>query len=172
MKKKVAEAELKQFISRELPVNTNGKIDKKALPEPNLEAGLISYIAPQNDTEAKLVAIWQDILGLKQIGTTDNFFSIGGNSLKITLLAVKLQKTFNLKIPIAELFQLPTIKGLAVRIAGEAGKTFSEIKVMPKQAYYAVSSVEKRLFALDKIPEIGKAYHINFAERRTSRRTA
>ncbi|MFB0709533.1 non-ribosomal peptide synthetase, partial [Bacillus velezensis] len=64
----------------ELPVTANGKIDKKALPEPDIEAGSAAYKAPETEMETLLSDIWEEVLGLDQIGVSDNFFTLGGDS--------------------------------------------------------------------------------------------
>ncbi|MBS4742087.1 non-ribosomal peptide synthetase, partial [Bacillus velezensis] len=66
----------------ELPVTANGKIDKKALPAPDIEAGSAAYKAPETEMETLLSDIWQEVLGLDQIGVSDNFFTLGGDSIK------------------------------------------------------------------------------------------
>jgi len=97
----------------EMPLTSNGKIDKKALPEP----GLIThkdYQGPRNVNEEKLAAVWQDVLGSrnKRIGIKDNFFEIGGDSIKAIQISGRLQK-FGLKLEIADLFGNPTIEALS-----------------------------------------------------------
>ncbi|XYR62130.1 phosphopantetheine-binding protein [Bacillus amyloliquefaciens] len=78
---------------KRLPLTANGKIDRKALPAP--EGGVqtgIEYVAPRTAAEAQLAHIWQEVLGLPRIGVKDNFFDIGGHSLRATTLTAKLHK--------------------------------------------------------------------------------
>jgi len=100
-----------------IPVNQNGKVDKKALPDPEsliLSAGII-YEAPENEVEQRLAQIWSGILGRGQeeIGVDAGFFTIGGNSLRIIKLRSEILHWFNRKLPLVSLFQNPTIKSQA-----------------------------------------------------------
>ncbi|WP_283234829.1 phosphopantetheine-binding protein, partial [Pseudoalteromonas phenolica] len=64
-----------------LPLSANGKVNRDALPEPDMEALRAEYIAPQTETEIRLSEIWQQVLGLEKVGITDSFFELGGHSL-------------------------------------------------------------------------------------------
>ncbi|MCY9440287.1 AMP-binding enzyme, partial [Bacillus atrophaeus] len=66
----------------ELPVTANGKVDRKSLPQPDIEAQSAAYKAPETEIEELLAAIWQDVLGIPDIGISDNFFTLGGDSIK------------------------------------------------------------------------------------------
>ena len=97
-----------------LPLNRNGKIDRKALPEPD-EAGLTrenQYVAPRNERERILCDIFKDILKLEQVSIHDNFFHIGGHSLLATQLAVKISQYFNINCPVRLIFDIPTVDNL------------------------------------------------------------
>ncbi|QHI35406.1 Linear gramicidin synthase subunit D [Kordia antarctica] len=102
----------------ELPLNTNGKVDRKNLPEIN-EAAIIKkeYIAPKTELEKTLVAIWKDVLELEEIGITDNFFKLGGHSIKAIKVIHKLSEELEVKINIKNIFTYPTIKSLAAQVA-------------------------------------------------------
>ncbi|HLP61372.1 MAG TPA: non-ribosomal peptide synthetase, partial [Candidatus Deferrimicrobium sp.] len=95
-----------------MPLTPNGKLDRKALPKPGLDAG-VSYAAPRNEIERKLVELWAEILGKDGIGIDDNFFELGGHSLKATVLVSRIHKESNVSLPLTELFRNPTIRGLA-----------------------------------------------------------
>jgi acyl carrier protein len=103
------------FVSLEmLPVTSNGKVDRKALPNPDL-LGMASgaeYVAPRNETEEKLVAIWSTLLNRDDIGINDNFFDMGGNSIKIIQLSKQINQELGTGISIADLFQYTNIKDL------------------------------------------------------------
>jgi tyrocidine synthetase III len=103
----------------ELPLNTNGKVDKKKLPVPEATsmASGAEYVAPRNETEEKLVAIWKEILVRDQpIGIKDNFFAIGGHSLKATRMASHIRREFQVTLNLATLFSTPTIEHIAAEI--------------------------------------------------------
>ncbi|WP_264530522.1 non-ribosomal peptide synthetase [Flavobacterium sp. N502540] len=104
-------------LMKELPVTPNGKIDRRNLPQIS-GADIIrkEYKAPKNEIEEKLVMIWQDVLGIEKIGTTDNFFEMGGHSLKATKLISLIQREFEIKLSIRDLFENIEIEDLALLI--------------------------------------------------------
>jgi amino acid adenylation domain-containing protein len=126
-------SELKAYLSRllpeymipmhfvqllEMPLTPNGKIDKKALPEPTSSSEANRYIPPGNEIEEKLVEIWSEVLGIEKniIGIDNNFFELGGHSLKVTILISKLQSELDVTLSFAEIFTTPTIRELAQHI--------------------------------------------------------
>jgi tyrocidine synthetase III len=124
----------------ELPLNANGKVDKKRLPEPK-EAGADAgpaYLSPRNQIEEQLVMIWQELLGDVKIGVNDNFFDLGGNSMKLLRMVMISNKTFDQKLSIATAFRYSNISTLAeyltsgnTVVAGESDKAIdSAVAVM------------------------------------------
>ena len=96
-----------------LPLTSNGKIDKKALPDFDFEEQLKDkYIAPATESEKLLAGIWQEVLKLKDIGVEDNFFDIGGHSLLAVQIITRIESRTGKKFPITILFEHPTIKSL------------------------------------------------------------
>jgi iturin family lipopeptide synthetase A len=130
-----------------LPLTPNGKIDRKALPEP---AGNLpkrgAYVAPDNETEVKLVELWQEVLGVGPVGTQDNFFELGGHSLKAITLVSRIAKKFNAKVPLRTIFQQPTIRELATYIRQAVSSDYAQIEPVAKAEYYPVSSAQKRMY--------------------------
>jgi amino acid adenylation domain-containing protein len=104
-----------------LPLMPNGKIDRKALPEPDSERPDIEnpYVGPRTPTEELLAGIWCEVIGLKKVGINDNFFELGGHSLLATQVISRVINTFRVKVPLRSLFQAPTVAELAVVIAQE-----------------------------------------------------
>ncbi|WP_341479330.1 amino acid adenylation domain-containing protein, partial [Clostridium gasigenes] len=97
----------------EIPLTANGKVDRKALSKLNIKQGSDdSYEAPQNETQKIMADVWKTVLGLDKVGINDNFFVIGGDSIKAIQLTSKLQK-LKLKVVINDLFKYPTIKQLS-----------------------------------------------------------
>ena len=100
---------------KEFPLTANKKVDRGALPPPDFEhhpAGSC-YVQPRNGMEVQLTALWQQVLEVQEIGVHDNFFDLGGNSLKAAQLFFQLETVFGKQLPLATLFQAPTIAGLA-----------------------------------------------------------
>jgi amino acid adenylation domain-containing protein len=101
-----------------LPLTANGKVDRKALPEPAVEeAADRAFAAPQGEVEEILAGVIQEILQLKTIGIHDNFFELGGTSVHIVRAHARLREVFGQEIPIVEMFSHPTVSALARRLA-------------------------------------------------------
>jgi len=108
------------FVALEnLPITTNGKVDKKSLPSPEgmgLSRG-VGYVSPTTEIEQKLVSIWEAVLNRERVGINDNFFELGGHSLKAIKVLSKINKELNLNISIRNIFKTPTIQNLAAHIS-------------------------------------------------------
>jgi acyl-coenzyme A synthetase/AMP-(fatty) acid ligase/acyl carrier protein len=98
-----------------LPRTANGKVDYRVLPMPELERDRLEaeYVAPRTPTEKQLAKIWQEVLGLEQVGIQDDFFELGGHSLLATQVISWARDHFEMEIPLLRLFETPTIAGLA-----------------------------------------------------------
>ena len=101
-------------LMKALPLTPNGKVDRHALPEPNgafcnLED---KSVAPSTPTEAKVAAIWAEVLGLQEVSVSDNFFELGGHSLLATSVISRIREAFSIEIPLRHLFEAPTIASL------------------------------------------------------------
>ena len=102
-----------------LPLNTNGKLDRKALPKPEAIAG--EFRAPTNPVEEVVARILADVLGLDRVGLDDDFFSLGGNSLIATQVVSRLGAALDTRIPVRTIFEASTVSALAARIAPLVG---------------------------------------------------
>ncbi len=97
-----------------LPLTPNGKIDRRALPMPDsVTFDSPNYLAPRTQVEELLVEIWAKLLGKEQVGVSDNFFELGGHSLLATQLVSRIRDTFQIDLPVRNLFEAPTIEQLA-----------------------------------------------------------
>ncbi|BCL39537.1 non-ribosomal peptide synthetase/type I polyketide synthase [Nostoc sp. MS1] len=104
-------------ILESLPLTANGKVDRRALPLPDLELSRsVSYVAPSNSTEAAIADIFAQVLQVEKVGINDNFFEMGGNSLKATQVISRLRETFSLEFPQRRLLKQPTVAQLAVSV--------------------------------------------------------
>jgi acyl carrier protein len=101
----------------ELPLTANGKLDRKALPEPfQLVSGAGSIMA-RNPIEQQLTSIWEQLLGSSEPGIHDDFFELGGHSLLVARMIAQIRELYQVDVPIASFFQHPTIAGLAEQVA-------------------------------------------------------
>ncbi|WJM07716.1 non-ribosomal peptide synthetase [Paenibacillus sp. PK1-4R] len=151
------------FVELEsLPLTPNGKIDRKALPAPEGEAGSgTEYVAPRNELEMKLAVIWQEVLGLaKEIGVHDNFFDIGGHSLRATTLVSKIHKEMNVDLPLRDVFRHSTIESMAAVIYRLDEQTFVAIPVADDREVYPQSFAQKRLFILNQLEGAELSYNM------------
>src|SRR5262249_22167872 len=105
---------------RKLPLTTNGKINRSALPDIDEICNSIhsDYVPPRTPIEATLAEIWTEILGVGRIGVNDNFFELGGHSLLATKIAARIRNVFRLEIPLRTLFERNTIGSQAEYIEG------------------------------------------------------
>ncbi len=127
--KKLDEQELKSYVSNylpeymvpafyisleKLPRTVGGKIDRNALPALGAERIISSvYMAPTNSTESRLVEIWSNLLGIDEVGITDNFFDLGGHSLKAIQVLSRVQDSFSLVLSLRSIFEYTTIREYA-----------------------------------------------------------
>ncbi|MGQ8875779.1 condensation domain-containing protein, partial [Paenibacillus sp. TSA_86.1] len=145
-----------------LPLTPNGKIDRKSLPAPEGEAGSgVEYVAPRNELETKLAAIWQEVLGIeKAIGIHDNFFDIGGHSLRATTLAGKVFKELNVNLPLRDVFRHYTIEAMADVISRMERREHEAIPQAEEREYYPLSSAQKRLFIQHTLDGADQLYNM------------
>jgi amino acid adenylation domain-containing protein len=146
-----------------LPITASGKIDKKALPDPDVKRYGIDteYIPPGNKIEKQLKAIWEAILEYQHIGIHDNFFELGGHSIKATQLASRIHKIMKKDISIREIFNSPTIAGMSQMLQQQDLSTMtSHIERIPENNHYALSHAQKRLWLMDQLVNNSLMYMI------------
>ncbi len=129
----VPQAELRSFLKERLPdymipasfmvldrlpLNPSGKVDRRALPAPDRARRELEkdFVAPRNDSEETIAAIWREVLGLDRVGVTENFFVLGGHSLLLPQVVHRLRAAFELDVPLRALFDEPTVEGLAITV--------------------------------------------------------
>ena len=151
-----------------IPVLEDGQPDLQCLPDPlqqgttaiPLQSGILS-VENESDTTYKLLQIWQDVLGIENIQRTDNFFQLGGDSLKATVILSRINKEFAIHIPLREMFNLQTISELVQYIEGGEHIIYLPIESVEPQAFYPVSSAQKRMYIMEQIGNGGLAYHVS-----------
>jgi acyl-coenzyme A synthetase/AMP-(fatty) acid ligase len=123
----------------ELPLNHNGKVDRKNLPQPDVEIPEHEYAAPRNRTEETLCLLWQEVLRRERVGVNDNFFNIGGHSLLAARVAARIRESFKMDIPLRRMFESPTVALLAQAVdqmmqTGETNGASSHVRPAIKRA--------------------------------------
>jgi fengycin family lipopeptide synthetase D len=144
-----------------LPLTKNGKIDRNALPPTDvkpLAKGV--YEAPENDMQARVLKIWQDVLGIESIGIDDNFFEIGGHSLKANILMSKIRKEFSVEMPLRKLFELPTIKMLTNGIENTERIVSFHIGQASEKDYYVLSPSQEWIYLSHSIGDGNIAWNM------------
>ena len=154
-------------ILESLPLTSNGKVDRRALPAPDFQSEE-QYVAPRNPIEEILAAIWVKVLKVEQVGIHDNFFELGGHSLLATQLISRIRKAFKVEMPLRELFVAPTVAALAQvikRVSEQEERT--ELPILPrgKDAELPLSFAQTRLWFLDQFESDSSFYNIPLALR-------
>ena len=160
------------FVKMEkFPVTLNGKVDRKVLPVPDetVNQGSTNYVAPDSEIEKELTSIWSEVLKIENIGITDNFFELGGNSLVAAMLITRINKIYNIRLPIRLLFKKQTIREIAKEL--ESPKPLTDAASASKQIIphldnssnvSPASPGQKRLWFLENFEPGGRAYNMPF----------
>jgi amino acid adenylation domain-containing protein len=143
-----------------LPLLPNGKIDKKALPDPHhTKSPENDTVAPQSEVETKLAGIWQKLLEVEEIGINDNFFELGGHSLLAIHLISLIRKQLEVDVTIGDIFDYPTIKSLAAHFRQQLSITvLPPIKIQARPERLPLSFGQERLWFIDQL-EGSVQYH-------------
>jgi amino acid adenylation domain-containing protein len=135
-----------------LPLNPNGKIDRKLLPAPGAShADLgVGYVAPRTSTEKLLASIWAEVLKVERVGIHDNFFALGGHSLLATQVAARIKQTLQAGILMRDFFVAPTLAELAKHISSAQAAGREHIRRAARPGRPAASFAQQRLWFLDQ----------------------
>ena len=171
---KLPEYMVPQFIVEvdKFPLTSNGKVDKKALPPPERigHVAINVYEPPKTETEKLLASIWENVLGQKNHGVTDDFFALGGHSLAATKLVSLIQKEMGVEIPFTTIFKAPTIRKLAQYILDLAKfniNEFDEVMVLltgkvSNKNIFALPPVTGDALGYFQLANLLKLYNYNF----------
>ncbi len=168
--------ELRKYLSAELPdymvpryfifldkmpLNFTGKIDRLRLPEP--EEAVVPesvYVAPTDEIEEKVAAIWQEVLGVEKVGINDNFIQLGGHSLLVISIIAKIHQAFDVELQLLDVFSKPTVKELACLIRDSNPSFFTHIEPAEEKEYYPLTFDQSGMFLLSQFEGIGVTYNI------------
>ncbi len=155
------------------PVTPNGKVDRRALPEPDQADAEPSatFVAPRTPTEEILVGVWAQVLGIKRVSIHDNFFELGGHSLLATQIISRLRDVFQVELPLRSLFEAPTVAGLAEKVERARqvalGLSVPPIRRVLREGKLPLSFAQQRLWFLDQLEPGSPLYNIPEAVRLT-----
>ncbi|MCP5052699.1 MAG: AMP-binding protein, partial [bacterium] len=157
-------------LMESMPLTSSRKVDRNALPEPGI-TGIMEkeYMAPRDEPETQLAGIWAGILGAETVGIDDNFFQLGGHSLKAAVMIANVHKQLAVKIPLTDVFTTPTIRGLANvirRLKGEpdfpAADGFIAVEPAEEREYYPLIPAQKRLYILYRLDPSITGYNMPY----------
>ena len=144
-----------------LPINTNGKVDKKMLPSINFLEKDLSFIEPISKTEIELSKIWKSLFNINEIGSNYDFFEIGGDSLLAIKLSTCIMSVFNVEVNVSDIFKYPVLGNMAKYIDSCKNKNKSmTIQKAPKMNYYPLSSAQKRIYYASCLDSDSTLYNI------------
>lgn len=146
----------------EFRLNNNGKIDRSVLPPADSakQKNSTAYVAPRSPLEAKIVAIWEEILDRKHIGINDDFFALGGHSIKAIQILNAYQKEFGVQLTMRQLFENLILESHSVLISAASRKTFEAIAAAGIEESYPLSKAQQRLWLLSQFGEASVAYNM------------
>ena len=150
-----------------MPLLPNGKVDRRALPEPYKAGAELKtiYVAPRTPFEEVIARIWEDMLGLPRISVDANFFELGGHSLLATQIMSRVREVLNCEMPLRRLFELPTIAELAAAVEetkkiGSSPAVLSPIEPADRTGELSLSFAQERLWFLHQMEPESFAYHL------------
>ncbi|MDY7093926.1 MAG: condensation domain-containing protein [Acidobacteriota bacterium] len=186
-----ASQELRQWLARHLPpymlpavfveldtlpLTSQGKLDVRALPDPWEEESGGEQVAPRGSTEERLAEIWRHVLRLPAVGRHQDFFDLGGHSLLATRIVAAVQRELGVELPVAAVFEAPTLELLAGRIAAAASDPATEeaiAETVPKSLQpdpathrggtFPATAAQRRLWFLEQLQPGSSSYHIPLA---------
>jgi amino acid adenylation domain-containing protein len=144
-----------------LPRTPNGKLDRGALPAPDASAPRgTEYAAPRTPAEARLAAVFAEVLGVPRVGIHDDFFALGGHSLLATRVVSRVREAFGVELPLRALFEAPTVAGLAPRVDAlrGAGSTDAPLVPVPREGPLPLSFAQQRLWFVQQLHPASVAY--------------
>ncbi|WP_436838155.1 amino acid adenylation domain-containing protein, partial [Nocardia amamiensis] len=149
-----------------LPLNVNGKLDRKALPEPEFEVQ--AFRAPSTPIEEIVASVYAEVLGVERVGADDDFFALGGNSLLATQVAARIGAALDARVPVRVLFEASTVAGLAAKVEQHAGAGGRRALVAgPRPERIPLSLAQQRMWFLNQFDTASAVNNIPVAVRLT-----
>jgi amino acid adenylation domain-containing protein/non-ribosomal peptide synthase protein (TIGR01720 family) len=155
------------LVIEALPRTPNGKVDRRALPDPGDRADSAAYRAPRTPVEGILAEIWSDVLGIERVGVDDRFLDLGGHSLLASRVVSRVRETLQSELPVRALFEAATISELAKQVEAHrlsaAGLRLPPLVRRERLVPPPLSFAQQRLWFLDRLDPGAATYNIPFA---------
>ncbi|GAB2639992.1 non-ribosomal peptide synthase/polyketide synthase [Prescottella soli] len=148
------------------PLNTSGKLDRKALPEPMFLSNK-EFRAPRSDAEKTVAAVYAEVLGIEKVGLDDDFFELGGNSLVATQVVTRVGAALGVRLGVRELFEASTVAALAARAGATVvrGTGAPALGSVPRPDRIPLSLAQQRMWFLNRFDSATAVYNLPFAVR-------
>ncbi|MFI6363195.1 amino acid adenylation domain-containing protein [Nocardia sp. NPDC050630] len=149
------------------PLNTSGKLDRKALPAPTFTAR--EFRAPITPTQEIVAAVFADVLGIERVGLDDDYFALGGNSLLATRVVARINDALDTNVAVRDLFETSTVAALSAGIIPGAGRVAARVPLTrtDRPQLIPLSLAQQRMWVLNRIDPESAAYNLPFAIRLT-----
>ncbi|MFD3596158.1 non-ribosomal peptide synthase/polyketide synthase [Nocardia sp. NPDC058640] len=148
-----------------MPINASGKLDRKALPEPDFRVAAAEFREPETATERAVAALFAELLEVETVGLDDDFFRLGGNSLIATRAIGRLQAKFGVRVDVRDFFDSPTVAVLAKLVEGGVVDDRPALVAGPRPAVVPLSPAQQRMWFLNRFDPESGAYNIPIAVR-------
>ncbi len=148
------------IVLAELPLTSNGKIDRKALPVPEIQRSAhVPFTAPVGQKEKEVAAIWREILQVDEIGANDNLLELGAQSLNLGTFLNSIHRSMGVLLNLRDIFSQPTIKGITALIETSVQNKFLRISPIEQQDHYPLSHAQRRLWIIAQNESGNSAYN-------------
>ncbi|MFT4199146.1 amino acid adenylation domain-containing protein, partial [Gordonia sp. (in: high G+C Gram-positive bacteria)] len=151
----------------EMPLGSAGKIDRKALPEPDFSVLEGEYEAPEGEAEQAVADVFADVLGVERVSATESFFDIGGNSLSAMRVVARAGEALGVELSVRDLFDAPTVRGLVAGAAGRGDTLEPVTAVDPRPELVPLSYAQQRMWFINRLEPDLPTYNIPIALRLT-----
>ncbi|RYF51880.1 MAG: non-ribosomal peptide synthetase, partial [Comamonadaceae bacterium] len=154
-------------VLESMPLNNNGKVDRKRLPEPDFESEHREYVAPRTEVETVVAGIFAEVLGIDRAGATDSFFDLGGNSLSATRVVARLDMALRTELTVRSVFENPTVEGVAALVeqAVDDGPPRVPLVAGPRPERIPLSLAQSRMWFINQFDTGSGAYNLPMALR-------
>ncbi|QHN32050.1 amino acid adenylation domain-containing protein [Gordonia amarae] len=144
----------------DLPLTANGKLDRRALPVPDLGARHGAYTAPQSPAESLVAQVFAELLGVGRVSVTDSFFDLGGNSLSAMRLSARAGDALGVTVSVRDVFAAPSVRELVAAVSGNASALPPVVPAHPRPARIPLSDAQSRMWFVNQFDPGSSAYNI------------